>query len=142
MGTQSGSLSNGANVTLTDQVNGYLLIDNGTTPQGSPRPVSELTILQRQDVENGSDYEYVWDNSAATLKRTPSTRASQLAYQSDGVGNTRTGSVGNINTNLYSAFDHVHPIIAITAPATPTLTVASGGLTISQSLLTTPITQE
>jgi hypothetical protein len=141
-GTQSGSLGGGTNVTLTDQVNGYLLIDNGSGAQESPRPISELTILQRQDVENGSDYEYVWDNSTAQLKRILATRASQLSYLGDGVNSTRTGSLGNINTNIYSSFDHIHPIIAITAPAVPTLTVASGGLTILQSLLATPITQD
>jgi hypothetical protein len=141
-GTQSGSLGGGGTPTiLTDQANGYLLIDNGSTPQTSPRPISELGILQRQNVENGADYEYVWDNSAATLMRTPAVRASQLNYLGDGLNDTRAGSLGNINTNIFSAFDHIHPIIAITAPAAPTLTVSSGALTISPSVLAT-ITEE
>lgn len=141
-GTQNGSLGGGGTPTiLTDQTDGYLLIDNGSTPQTSPRPISELGILQRQNVENGADYEYVWDNSAATLMRTPAVRASQLNYLGDGLNDTRTGSLGNINTNIFSAFDHIHPIIAITAPTTPTITLASGTMTITPILIGPTITE-
>lgn len=120
---------------LTDQANGYLLIDNGSTNQQAARPVMELGILQRQNVENGVDYTYVWDNSTGQLMRTPATRASQLNYLADGVGDTRVGSLGNINTNVFASNDHRHPIEALTIPALPTFAVAGLGSAITSTAI-------
>lgn len=58
------------------------------------------------------------------------------------MANTRAGSLGSINTSVFSAFDHIHPILAITAPATPTMTVVSGSMTITPILTSSAITDE
>ena len=139
--TQNGSLG-GTNVILTDQATGLLLTDNGVNPQQAIRPINELTILTRQSIDQNADYEVIYDASTGNHVRVLATRASQTNYLADGVNDTRTGSIGTINTSIYSAFDHIHPIVAITAPATPTITVVSGTMTITPILISTTITEE
>ena len=139
--TQNGSLDS-TQVTLTDQTTGLLLTDNLINPQQSIRPINELTILTRSTIDQNADYEVIYDASTGNHVRVLATRASQANYLADGLNDTRTGSIGSINTSIYSAFDHIHPIIAITAPTAPTITVTSGTMTITPLLITTTVTQE
>ena len=143
--TQSGSLGgsgSGTPVVLTDNTNGTLTVDNGSTPQNTIRPIPELSILTRQNIDPAADYEVIYDDSTGNHVRSLATRASQTAYLGDGLNDTRTGNLGNINTSIYAAWDHIHPIIAITAPTTPTITLASGTMTITPILIGTTITEE
>lgn len=137
--TQNGTLN--TSTTLTDQANGTVLIDNGSTPQEAQRPILELPILTRNLIDPNADYDDVWDASAGQMVRVLATRASQANYLADGLNDTRTGSLGTIGTSIFAAWDHIHPIIAITAPATPVITVGSGAMTIVQNLLST-VTEE
>ena len=143
--TQSGSLGgsgSGTPVVLTDNTNGTLTVDNGSTPQNTIRPIPELSILTRQNIDPAADYEVIYDASTGNHVRSLATRASQTAYLADGQGDTRAGSLGNINTSIFAAWDHIHPILAITAPATPTITLLSGAMTITPILISTTITEE
>ena len=139
--TQNGNLSTNP-VILTDQTTGLLLTDNGVNPQQAIRPINELTILTRQSIDQNADYEVIYDASTGNHVRVLATRASQTNYLADGINDTRTGSIGTINTSIYSAFDHIHPIVAITAPATPVITVVSGTMTITPIIISTTITEE
>lgn len=129
-------------VTITDQATGTVLVDNSVNPQQAIRPINELPILTRQTIDPNADYEVIYDASTGSHVRSLATRASQTAYLADGQGDTRAGSLGNINTSIYAAWDHIHPIIAITAPTTPTITLASGTMTITPILIGTTITEE
>lgn len=140
--TQNGTLGGGNSTILTDQTNGLLLIDNGTTPQEAQRPTLENPILARNLIDPSVDWEDVWDSSANRMVRVAATRASQLTYKADGLNDTRAGDLGSTSSSIYAVHDHIHPIIAITAPAVPTITVTSGAMTISQSLIATTVTQE
>ena len=128
-------------VTITDQATGTVLVDNSVNPQQAIRPINELPILTRQTIDPNADYEVIYDASTGSHVRSLATRASQTAYLADGQGDTRAGSLGNINTSIFAAWDHIHPILAITAPAAPILTVGGGALTITQSVIST-ITEE
>ena len=139
--TQNGNLSTNP-VILTDQTTGLLLTDNGVNPQQAIRPINELTILTRQSIDQNADYEVIYDASTGNHVRVLATRASQTNYLADGINDTRTGSIGTINTSIYSAFDHIHPIVAIIAPATPVITVVSGTMTITPIIISTTITEE
>ena len=59
---------------------------------------------------------------------------------SDGIGDTRAGQIGV--SESYSREDHIHPITAIVAPPTPTITVAGGAMTITPVLVAATVTQE
>ena len=139
--TQNGSLDS-TQVTLTDQTTGLLLTDNIINPQQSIRPIDELTILTRSSIDQSADYEVIYDASTGNHVRVLATRASQTNYLADGLSDTRAGSIGSINTSIYSAFDHIHPIIAIIAPTAPTITVISGTMAITPLLIATTVTQE
>lgn len=139
MNTQNGTLS-GVTI-LNDQTNGLLQITSGSTTQEAQRPIPELTILQRQNIDPNADYDDVWDASAGRMVRVLATRASQLSYKASGLNDTRLGDLGSINSSIYSVHDHIHPIIAITAPAQPVITVS--GMTLAGTFLNaTPVTEE
>ena len=121
MFTQSWTLDSPTNI--TDQANGTVLIDNWSNPQEAIRPINELAILQRQNIDPNADYDVVRDASTSTHVRVLSTRASQTNYLGDWVWDTRTGSIGTIGSSIYAVRDHIHPIIKITPFATaPTIT--------------------
>jgi len=142
MNSQSGTLSSNP-VTLTDQANGLLLIDNSTTPQEAQRPILELPILALNTVDPSADWSDVWDSSAAQMVRVPAVRASQLTYKADGLNNTRTGDLGTITSGIYAVHDHIHPIIALSPIALPNVAVSgSGGNFVSQSIVRQRTTEE
>lgn len=114
---------------FTDLANGTVDLDWQQTAQ---RPITELPILTRNLIDPNADYDDVRDASAGQMVRVLATRASQTNYLADGVADTRTGSLGNINTSIFAAWDHIHPIVKISAFATaPTITF---------SWFTTPVT--
>ena len=129
-------------VTITDQATGLLLIDNGSTPQEAQRPILENPILARNLIDPSADWEDVWDASAARMVRVAATRASQLTYKADGLNDTRAGDLGSTSSSIYAVHDHIHPVLAITAPATPVITVTSGTMVITPILLSSAITEE
>lgn len=141
MVTQIGTLS-GNNTVITDQTNGLVLIDNGSTPQEAQRPITELPILTNDLIDQAADWYDMWDASANQMVRVRPGRASLTFPLADGINDTRTGNPGTANTAIYSAFDHIHPIIAITAPPIPTLVVSSGTLTITTVSIATSVTDE
>lgn len=142
MNSQSGTLSSNP-VTLTDQANGLLLIDNSTTPQEAQRPILELPILALNTVDPSADWSDVWDSSAAQMVRVPAVRASQLTYKADGLNDTRAGDLGTITSGIYAVHDHIHPIIALTLVALPNVAVAgSGGTFVSQAVTRQRATEE
>lgn len=138
--TQTGSINNDSTL-VTDNVNGTTTIDNGSTPQDVQSPIMEQPILQRQNIDPNADYDDVWDASAGRMVRVLATRASQLSYKASGLNDTRLGDLGSINSSIYSVHDHIHPIIAITAPSQPVITVS--GMTLAGTFLNaTPVTEE
>ncbi len=141
--TQNGTLSGGGTPTiLTDQANGLLLVDNGSTPQEAQRPILEQPILVNNLIDPSNDWFDMWDVSAARMVRVSAMRASQLTYKADGLNDTRAGDLGSINSGIYAVHDHIHPILAITAPTTPVITLVSGTMTITPILISTTITEE
>ena len=107
------------------------------------RPHLALPILTRQNVDPNADWDDIWDGSTGRMVRVLATRASQTNYLADGVGNTRTGSLGTINSSIFSVWDHVHPIIALTIPALPNFAVSgSGSALVSQSISRQRATEE
>lgn len=131
MNTQNGTLS-GVTI-LNDQTNGLLQITSGSTTQEAQRPIPELTILQRQNIDPNADYDDVWDASTGRLVRVLAMRASQTNYLGDGLNDTRAGSIGTIGSSIFAVWNHIHPIIAITAPAQPVITVS--GMTLAGTFL-------
>lgn len=141
--TQNGTLNGGGSPTiLTDQANGLLLVDNGSTPQEAQRPILEQPILANNLIDPSNDWFDMWDVSAARMVRVSAMRASQLTYKADGLNDTRAGDLGSINSGIYAVHDHIHPILAITAPTTPVITLVSGTMTITPILISTTITEE
>ena len=107
-------------VPVIDQVNGTVLIN---WLQESIRPINELTTMTRNLVDPNADYEVVYDASTNTHVRVLATRASQVNYLADWVGDTRTGSLWTIASSIYAVRDHIHPITKISPLATaPTIT--------------------
>lgn len=107
-------------VPVIDQVNGTVLIN---WLQESIRPINELTTITRNLVDPNADYEVIYDASTNTHVRVLAARASQTNYLADGVNDTRTWSLWNINTSIFAARDHIHPITKISPLATaPTIT--------------------
>ncbi len=144
--TQNGTLGgsgSGTPVVLTDNTNGTLTVDNGSTPQNTIRPIPELSILTRQNIDPAADYEVIYDASTGNHVRSLATRASQTAYLGDGLNDTRTGNLGNINTSIYAAWDHQHPLVALAIPALPKCAVSgSGGTFVSQTIARVRATEE
>ena len=141
--TQNGTLNGGGSPTiLTDQTNGLLLVDNGSTPQEAQRPILEAPILANNLIDPSADWFDMWDVSAARMVRVSAMRASQLTYKADGLNDTRAGDLGTVTSGIYAVHDHIHPIVAIAAPTTPTITLASGTMTITPILIGTTITEE
>ena len=136
----------GTTVVLTDLASGVLSINAGLGgTQTAIRPLSELgnlvgaldTATDRLLVYDASTGNHVYVNPSQIIPR-----ATLAVPFSDGVGSTRAGAVGTSTSLIYSPFDHVHPILAITAPTTPTVTVSSGALTITTSTVATANTEE
>jgi hypothetical protein len=130
--TQIGSINNDSTL-VTDNPNGTTTIDNGSTPQDVQSPIMVQPILQRQNIDPNADYDDVWDASAGRMVRVLATRGSQLTYKASGLNDTRAGDLGSINSSIYSVHDHMHPIIAITAPAQPVIAVS--GMTLAGTFL-------
>jgi hypothetical protein len=142
MNSQSGTLSSNP-VTLTDQANGLLLINNSTASQEAQRPILELPILALNTVDPSADWSDVWDSSAVQMVRVPALRASQLTYKADGLNDTRAGDLGTITSGIYAVHDHIHPILALTIVALPNVAVVgSGGAFVSQSVNRQRATEE
>ncbi len=133
----------GSPTILTDQTNGLLLVDNGSTPQEAQRPILEQPILANNLIDPSNDWFDMWDASAGRMVRVLATRASLLTYKADGLNDTRAGSVGTTTSSIFAVHDHIHPILAIaTPPATPVLVASGSGLSISQQILTTVVLTE
>lgn len=132
----------GGSVILTDQANGLLLVDNTTTPQEAQRPILEVPILANNLIDPSNDWFDMWDASTSQMVRVSGMRASKLTYKADGLNDTRAGDLGSINTGIFASHDHIHPILAITAPTVPTITVSSGAMTITTLTIGTTITEE
>ena len=129
-------------VTVVDNIDGTVTVNaGGVNIQAAQRPILEMPILARNLIDPSADYDDVWDASAGRMVRVLATRASQVAYRADGLNDTRVGDLGSVGSRIYAVFDHIHPILAITAPAAPILTVGGGALTITQSVIST-ITEE
>lgn len=141
--TQNGTLNGGGSPTiLTDQTNGLLLVDNGSTPQEAQRPILEAPILANNLIDPSADWFDMWDVSAARMVRVSAMRASQLTYKADGLNDTRAGDLGTVSSGIYAVHDHIHPILAITAPPTPVITLVSGTMVITPVLISSTITEE
>ncbi len=134
--------SGGSTVTVVDNIDGTVTVNaGGANIQNAQRPILELPILARNLVDPSADYDDIWDASAGRMVRVLATRASQLSYKASGLNDTRLGDLGSINSSIYSVHDHIHPIIAITAPSQPVITVS--GMTLAGTFLNaTPVTEE
>ena len=105
---------------FTDLANGTVDLN---AVQTAIRPIQELGIMTRNLVDPNADYEVVYDASTGNHVRVLATRASQTNYLADWVADTRVGSLGNINTSIFASWDHIHPIVKLSAFATaPTIT--------------------
>ena len=70
-------------------------------------------------------------------------RVSQAFPLQNGVLDTRTGSIGTAGTNIFAAWDHQHPLIALTVPILPNCAVSgSGGSLVSQNVARVRATEE
>lgn len=138
--SQSGSMS--VTTTLTDQANGNLLIDTNSVQQEAQRPIMELPTLLLSNVDPVADWFDVWDSSAAQMVRVPAMRPSLANYLADGINDTRAGSLGTTTSGIYAVWNHIHPIIAITAPAQPVITAGGTGFVIVATTLNSTTTEE
>lgn len=128
---------------ITNNIDGTVVVIGEGQIFVMQRPHLALSILQRQNIDPNSDWDDVWDASTGRMVRALATRASQTNYLADGVGNTRTGNLGNINTSIFAAWDHVHPIIALTPPSLPNCAVSGSGATfVSQTIPRQRATEE
>lgn len=139
MNTQNGTLS-GVTI-LNDQTNGLLQITSGSTTQEAQRPITELSNISADQIDPNADYFDVFDASTNRLVRVLAMRASQTNYLGDGSNDTRAGSIGTIGSSIFAVWNHIHPIIAITAPTQPVISV-TGMTLVSTTLNSTPITDE
>lgn len=70
-------------------------------------------------------------------------RVSQAFPLQNGVLDTRTGSIGTAGTNIFAAWDHQHPLVALAIPALPNCAVSgSGGTFVSQTIARVRATEE
>ena len=137
--SQSGSIS--ITTTLTDQANGNLLIDTNSVQQEAQSPIMELPTLVLSSVDTNADWFDVWDSSAAQMVRVPAMRPSLANYLADGINDTRTGGIGTTTSGIYAVWNHIHPIIAITAPAQPVIVAGGTGLVIVNTVINSTITE-
>ncbi len=119
--------SNGGN-TLTSDVDGLIdtarLINTNTLTWNSVDGLFTSTI-----------------NGVAATVTIP--RVSQAFPLQNGVGDTRVGAIGTAGTNIFAAWNHQHPITAITIPALPNVTVSgSGSALVSQGIVRQRSTEE
>lgn len=139
-------LGGGSTTTFTDNANGTMTSSSGASIQQSIRPLNELaTLVGAFDTTNDRllVYDFSTNSHVVVVPSTIIPRASLANPLGDGQNDTRTGSPGSTSTLIYSAFDHIHPIIAITAPAQPVLTLGTGStMTFTVSQIVAPETQE
>ena len=70
-------------------------------------------------------------------------RVSQAFPLQNGVLDTRNGAIGTAGTNIFAAWDHQHPIIALAVPALGNCAVSgSGGTLVSQTIARVRATEE
>ena len=70
-------------------------------------------------------------------------RVSQAFPIQNGVLNTRTGAIGTAGTNIFAAWDHQHPLVALAIPALANVAIAgSGGALVSQAIVRQRSTEE
>lgn len=70
-------------------------------------------------------------------------RVSQSTPLQNGVLDTRTGAIGTAGTNIYAAWDHQHPLVALAVPALGNCAVSgSGGTLVSQTIPRVKATEE
>jgi hypothetical protein len=70
-------------------------------------------------------------------------RVSQAFPLQNGVLDTRNGAIGTTGTNIYAAWNHQHPLVALTVPALGNCAVSgSGGTLVSQSTTRVRATEE
>lgn len=70
-------------------------------------------------------------------------RVSQAFPLQNGVLDTRVGAIGTAGTNIYAAWDHQHPLVAIAIPALPNAAIAGSGTTfVSQTIARQRSTEE
>jgi hypothetical protein len=70
-------------------------------------------------------------------------RVSQATPLQNGVLNTRTGAIGTAGTNIFAAWDHQHPLVALTVPTLPNCAVSgSGSALVSQTVTRVRATEE
>lgn len=139
-------LGGGSTTTFTDNANGTMTSSSGASIQQSIRPLNELAALVGA-FDTTNDRLLVYDfSSNSHVVVTPSSiipRASNIIPLADGQNDGRTGSAGTLTSLTYAAQDHIHPIVAIVAPAQPVLTLGTGStMTFSVASITAPETQE
>lgn len=70
-------------------------------------------------------------------------RVSQAFPLQNGVLDTRTGSIGTAGTNIFAAWNHQHPLVALAIPVLPNVVVSgSGGALVSQAIVRQRSTEE
>lgn len=70
-------------------------------------------------------------------------RVSQSTPLQNGVLDTRTGAIGTAGTNIYAAWNHQHPLVALTVPVLPNCVVSgSGSALVSQTITRVRATEE
>jgi hypothetical protein len=70
-------------------------------------------------------------------------RVSQSIPLQNGVLDTRVGAIGTAGTNIYAAWNHQHPLVALTVPVLPNCAVSgSGSALVSQTITRVRATEE
>lgn len=130
-------------VTVIDNANGTVTVNAGVgNIQDAQRPIMELATLVLSSVDTNADWFDMWDNSAAQMVRVPAMRPSLANYLADGLNDTRTGDIGTTTSGIYAVWNHIHPIIAITAPTPPVIVAGGTGLVIVATTLNSTVTEE
>ena len=136
-------IANTTPVTVVDNVNGTVTINAGAgNIQDAQRPIMESSTLVLSSVDTNSDWFDMWDSSAAQMVRVPAMRPSLANYLADGLNDTRTGNIGTTTSGIYAVWNHIHPIIAITAPTPPVIVAGGTGLVIVATTLNSTVTEE
>lgn len=70
-------------------------------------------------------------------------RVSQAFPLQNGVLETRAGAIGTSGTNIFAAWNHQHPLVALAIPVLPNVVVSgSGGALVSQAIVRQRSTEE
>lgn len=119
--------SNGGN-TLTSNVDG--LIDTATIINSNTLTWNSVNGLLTNTT-----------NGVAATVTIP--RVSQAFPIQNGVLDTRSGAIGTAGTNIFAAWDHQHPLVALAIPALANVAVTgSGGALVSQAIVRQRSTEE